>query len=247
MRGQPDHANLGAATFVGEAKTAARYRLHSVRDQHPGIYEVPTGGISIAGELYELTQEQYRALLASEPPDLYEGSIVLEDGSTASAMVYPQRLIEERRYPDVSSFGGWAAYKASLRSTGGGIVIDSLDHLVLTVRDMEKTIAFYRDVLGMRPERFGDGRMALKFGTQKINLHVAGREFEPKADTALPGTADVCFLTSTPIEQVARNLRDHGVPIVEGPVRKTGAQGPLNSVYVRDPDRNLVEISNLIR
>lgn len=248
MRGQPDHQNLGDATFIGEARTAPRYRLHSVAGKHPGIYEVESGGVSIAGELYELSGEQHRALLASEPPDLYEAPIVLDDGSTAPAMVYPRRLIEERRYPDVSAFGSWAAYKASMKAgiVKDGIVIDSLDHFVLTVRDIDATIAFYRDVLGMTPERFGEGRMALKFGKQKINLHVAGREFEPKADTALPGTADVCFLTSVPIDDVVATLRKHGIPLVDGPVRKTGAQGALNSVYVRDPDKNLIEISNLL-
>jgi gamma-glutamylaminecyclotransferase len=115
LRGQPDHKNLGDAAFLGEARTAPRYRLHSVRDEHPGIYEVDHDGISIAGELYEFSEQQHRHLLATEPPDLYEGTIVLEDGSTASAMVYPRTLIEERGYPDISKFGGWAAYKASQR------------------------------------------------------------------------------------------------------------------------------------
>ena len=113
LRGQPDHNNLGDAAFLGEAKTAPRYRLHSVRDQHPGIYEVESGGISIRGELYEFTPEQHRHLLANEPPDLYEGPIALDDGTTVSAMIYPRTLIEERGYPDISHFGGWAAYKAS--------------------------------------------------------------------------------------------------------------------------------------
>jgi gamma-glutamylaminecyclotransferase len=247
MRGQPDHGNLGSARFLGEALTAPRYRLHSVLDRHPGIYEVAEGGVSIAGELYEFTEQQHRDLLASEPPDLYEGTIVLSDGSTASAMVYPRELIEQRGYPDVSSCGGWAAYKASLGGTAR-ITIDSLDHFVMTVRDPDATIAFYRDVLGMQPERFDrDRRIALKFGKQKINIHVAGHEFEPKADVALPGTADVCFLTSVPIDDVVAALRSRGIAIVQGPVDKTGAQGKLHSVYVRDPDRNLVEISNLVR
>jgi gamma-glutamylaminecyclotransferase len=113
LRGQPDHRNLGAARFIGEARTAPRYRLHSVRDQHPGVYEVASGGISIAGELYEVTPEQHRDLLAGEPPDLYEGPVVLDDGSTASAMLYPRKLIEEHGYPDISVYGGWAAYKAA--------------------------------------------------------------------------------------------------------------------------------------
>jgi gamma-glutamylaminecyclotransferase len=115
LRGQPDHGNLGSAKFVREAKTAPRYRLHSVEDKHPGIYEVAEGGISIAGEVYELTDEQHRDLLASEPPNLYEAPIELDDGSTVMAMIYPRALIEERGYRDVSEYGGWAAYKASGR------------------------------------------------------------------------------------------------------------------------------------
>lgn len=112
LRGQPDHGNLGDARFLGEARTAPRYRLHSVRDQHPGIYEVDEGGVSIAGELYEFTPEQHAHLLASEPPDLYEAPIVLDDGTSVSAMIYPRALIEERGYRDISEYGGWAAYKA---------------------------------------------------------------------------------------------------------------------------------------
>jgi gamma-glutamylaminecyclotransferase len=113
LRGQPDHGNLGDAQFVREAKTKPLYRLHSVDDKHPGIYEVGDGGVAIAGEVYELTDEQHRALLASEPPNLYEAPIQLEDGSAVNAMIYPRELIEERGYPDISHHGGWAAYKAS--------------------------------------------------------------------------------------------------------------------------------------
>jgi len=113
LRGQPDHGNLGEAKFLGEAHTAPRYRLHSVRDQHPGIYEVDSGGISIAGELYEFTPEQHEHLLESEPPDLYEAPIELDDGSKVSAMIYPRSLIVERGYKDISQFGGWKAFKAS--------------------------------------------------------------------------------------------------------------------------------------
>jgi gamma-glutamylcyclotransferase (GGCT)/AIG2-like uncharacterized protein YtfP len=115
LRGQPDHQNLMGATFVKETKTAPRYRLHSVRDQHPGIYEVESGGIAIAGEIYEMSDEQHAHLLASEPPDLYEALIALEDGSTANAMIYPRKLIEERGFKDISQYGGWAAYKAAAR------------------------------------------------------------------------------------------------------------------------------------
>jgi gamma-glutamylcyclotransferase (GGCT)/AIG2-like uncharacterized protein YtfP len=113
LRGQPDHANLNGATFVGEAETQPRYRLHSVADQHPGIYEVPSGGVAIKGEIYELSADQHARLLASEPPDLYEAPIILADGRSVSAMIYPRDLIEARGYADISHFGGWAAFKAA--------------------------------------------------------------------------------------------------------------------------------------
>jgi len=113
LRGQPDHGNLGAARFVREAKTAPRYRLHSVRDQHPGIYEVPEGGVSIAGEIYEMSDEQHAHLLSTEPPDLYEATIELDDGARVPAMIYPRELIEERGFADISHHGGWAAFKAA--------------------------------------------------------------------------------------------------------------------------------------
>lgn len=113
LRGQPDHKNLGDALFLGEARTASRYRLHSVRDEHPGIYEVLEDGVSITGELYEFTPEQYAHLLSTEPLDLYEGPIQLEDGSTVRAMIYPRDLIETREYEDISHHGGWAAFKAA--------------------------------------------------------------------------------------------------------------------------------------
>jgi catechol 2,3-dioxygenase-like lactoylglutathione lyase family enzyme len=126
------------------------------------------------------------------------------------------------------------------------MTIDSLDHLVLTVRDLAATIDFYTRVLGMTAETFGQGRQALKFGRQKINLHVAGREIEPKARVAMPGSADLCFLTSTAVDAVIEELRAAHVPIELGPVDRTGAEGPIRSVYVRDPDGNLIEISNRV-
>ena len=125
--------------------------------------------------------------------------------------------------------------------------IDSLDHFVLTVVDVDATCAFYERVLGMRPVTFGAGRRALAFGSQKINLHPHGREYEPKAHRPTPGSADVCLLTSVPLDQVMRHLAACGVAIVEGPVPRTGATGPLMSVYFRDPDLNLIEVSNLKR
>lgn len=121
----------------------------------------------------------------------------------------------------------------------------SLDHLVLTVRDIERTVRFYVGVLGMSVQTFRGGRVALAFGEQKINLHEAGKEFEPKADAPTPGSADLCFLTETPIVEVVRSLQTQGIPIVDGPVIRTGARGPILSVYVRDPDNNLIEIANL--
>ncbi|HYH21760.1 MAG TPA: VOC family protein [Azospirillum sp.] len=123
--------------------------------------------------------------------------------------------------------------------------IDRLDHFVLTVRDLDATVDFYTRVLGMELVTFGaQGRKALSFGTQKINLHVAGKEFEPKARTPVPGSADVCFITITPMAEVQAHLAAHGVAVEEGPVPRTGATGPIMSVYIRDPDGNLVEISN---
>ena len=127
-------------------------------------------------------------------------------------------------------------------------MIDSLDHLVLTVRDIAASVAFYEGTLGMREVRFttADGtlRVALAFGRQKINLHEAGREFEPKAARPLPGSADLCFLTREPIEAVQARLQANGAAILDGPVRRTGATGPILSVYIRDPDGNLIEIAN---
>ena len=122
-------------------------------------------------------------------------------------------------------------------------MIDHLDHIVLTTRDKDACIRFYTEVLGMRLESFSENRLALHFGSQKINLHLWGREFSPRAHVAAPGTLDLCFIASLPLEKVIERLKEKSVPILEGPVMKTGAQGPIRSVYVRDPDLNLVEIS----
>lgn len=122
-------------------------------------------------------------------------------------------------------------------------MIDALDHLVLTVADIEATCTFYRDVLGMEVVRFGAGRTALAFGGQKINLHSAGREFEPKAHRPTPGSADLCLLTRLAMDEVLARLAVRGVPVLEGPVARTGARGPILSVYFRDPDGNLIEVA----
>ena len=125
--------------------------------------------------------------------------------------------------------------------------IDALDHLVLTVQNIEATCAFYSKALGMAVVTFGEGRKALAFGRQKINLHQRGNEFEPKAHRPTPGSGDLCLLTSVPMPQVVLHLQAAGVEIIEGPVRRTGAIGTLLSVYFRDPDLNLIEISNYTR
>ncbi len=124
--------------------------------------------------------------------------------------------------------------------------IDALDHLVLTVQHIEVTCAFYQQVLGMQVTHFGSGRIALEFGEQKLNLHEAGKEFEPKAFRPTPGSADLCFLTRVPLEQVISHIHACGVTIEEGPVNRTGAMGPLRSLYIRDPDGNLLEIANSV-
>ena len=125
-------------------------------------------------------------------------------------------------------------------------MIDHLDHIVLTTAHTQQCIDFYTRVLGMQLERFGEGRMALKFGSQKINLHEKGKEFEPRAAVALPGTLDICLIAAVPLEEAIARLNTARVPILEGPVMKTGACYPIRSVYVRDPDGNLVEISERV-
>jgi catechol 2,3-dioxygenase-like lactoylglutathione lyase family enzyme len=122
-------------------------------------------------------------------------------------------------------------------------VVTGLDHLVLTVADLEATVRFYREGLGMSLERFGDGRIALHFGSQKINLHLAGKEFEPKALRPTPGSADLCFVTDRPLDEMIDRLAAIGHAVIEGPVERTGATGRLISIYARDPDGNLIEIA----
>jgi catechol 2,3-dioxygenase-like lactoylglutathione lyase family enzyme len=124
-------------------------------------------------------------------------------------------------------------------------VIDRLDHLVLTTADEAACVRFYTAVLGMSLETFGSGRKAFRFGQQKINLHVKGSEFEPKAHLPVPGALDLCFIASMPLEDVIARLNARCVEIVEGPVLRTGAVAKLRSVYVRDPDLNLIEIAEV--
>ena len=122
--------------------------------------------------------------------------------------------------------------------------ITHLDHIVLTVQNLKKTVQFYCDVLGMEKEVFGNGRVALKYGNQKINLHEFGNEFEPKAKKPTLGSADLCFITKTPLNEAMTQVTSCGVEIIEGPVERTGAKGPIRSFYFRDPDHNLIEVAN---
>lgn len=124
--------------------------------------------------------------------------------------------------------------------------ISHIDHIVLTVQDIEETARFYESVLGMERVVFGKGRVALRFGRQKINLHQKGREFEPKAQRPTPGSADLCFITELDLEEALSHVKGMGVDVIEGPVNRTGAAGPVMSFYFRDPDMNLIEVSSYI-
>ena len=124
--------------------------------------------------------------------------------------------------------------------------VNRIDHIVLTVHDIEMTCEFYSRVFGTQVITFGNSRKALLFGEQKINLHEVGNEFEPKALNPTPGSGDICFITHIPLEHVIEHIRLCGVEIVDGPVGRTGAMGPIESIYLRDPDGNLIEISNYL-
>ena len=125
-------------------------------------------------------------------------------------------------------------------------MINRIDHIVFTVADVAATCMFYEKVLGMKVATFGEGRKALCFGSQKINLHHYGKEIEPKAHAPAPGCQDICLITELPLEEVTGHLQKCGVAIEEGPVRRTGAVGPINSIYFRDPDGNLIEVSTCL-
>jgi catechol 2,3-dioxygenase-like lactoylglutathione lyase family enzyme len=121
--------------------------------------------------------------------------------------------------------------------------IERIDHLVLTVKNVEISCAFYTKVLGMQEVTFQGGRKAVAFGNQKINFHELGQEFDPKAIHPSPGSADLCFITRAPMAQIIRHLDTCGVALIEGPIERTGAMGPMTSIYIRDPDQNLIEIA----
>ncbi len=149
---------------------------------------------------------------------------------------------------EVARLGHLAILAVSVQTSAepseGTELVEHLDHLVLTVRDIERTVAFYRDVLGMRAVTYGSDRRSLLFGRQKFNLHEAGSEIEPHAQAAMPGSADICLIASVPIDAVVERLAARDVPVVEGPVPRTGTLGPITSVYFRDPDGNLIEVSS---
>lgn len=126
------------------------------------------------------------------------------------------------------------------------VKIDRLDHLVLTVASIGETCGFYARVLGMDVSHFGEGRTALTFGRQKINLHELGKEFVPRAARATAGSGDLCLISATPLDGLIEHLDQCGVKIIEGPIAKTGATGPIRSVYFRDPDGNLIEVSEYV-
>ena len=156
----------------------------------------------------------------------------------------PTFEVDTTDFAQVDYPGLLAGVRAALAAAGDTVRLDRLDHLVLTVRDLAATSAWYARVLGMGVVTFAGGRTALTFGAQKINLHEVGHEFEPKAMWPTPGAGDLCFITATPLAGVIAHLQACVVPIVEGPGSRTGARGPLTSVYVRDPDGNLIEIAN---
>jgi catechol 2,3-dioxygenase-like lactoylglutathione lyase family enzyme len=124
--------------------------------------------------------------------------------------------------------------------------IERLDHLVLTVHNLDQTCQFYSQVLGMEVVTFGDGHKTLHFGQQKLNLHVVGKELEPKAQHPTAGSTDLCLITDLPLEQVMQHLKACNVEIIEGPVKRIGAIGQFISIYLRDPDGNLIEVSNYL-
>ncbi|XP_033737265.1 glyoxalase domain-containing protein 5-like isoform X2 [Pecten maximus] len=145
--------------------------------------------------------------------------------------------------------GGKLQNTCALKSLrlASGFSVNRLDHFVITVKDVEKTCDFYSRVLGMEVSTFKGGRKALNFGQQKINIHEHKKEFEPKAHVPTPGSSDVCFITQETLDSVIQHLKNCEVPVLEGPVDRTGAVGPIRSVYFRDPDNNLIEVSNYLK
>jgi catechol 2,3-dioxygenase-like lactoylglutathione lyase family enzyme len=186
------------------------------------------------GEWHDIDPKDFLVLTAANELDVvaHNGELATRSGPALLDLFARTR----RQLPQEV----WAACQLAF----GPVAISHLDHLVLTVANLDRTIDFYRRVLGMTPVEFGDGRHALEFGTSKINLHVAGQELPPHALRPVPGSADICLVAATALPRVIAQLRALDVPLVDGPVVRTGARGEMDSVYVRDPDGNLIEISN---
>ncbi|NOY59517.1 MAG: VOC family protein [Calditrichaeota bacterium] len=186
-------------------------------------------GIVVTGEI-ELTVDGKKKLY--KKGDKY----FIPDGTIHSAKI-------KAGYSDITFFDEASRYKKK-KVSKQSISIENIDHIVLTVKNIQRTCNFYAEALGMNVIEFGKGRKALYFGKQKINLHEYRKEFEPKAVGAAPGTTDICLITETPISILISHLEKTGIDIIDGPVERMGAIGKINSIYFRDPDGNLVEVSN---
>jgi catechol 2,3-dioxygenase-like lactoylglutathione lyase family enzyme len=186
------------------------------------------------GQWHDIDPADFLVLTAANELDVIAHNAELAAGAGPALLELFART--RRQLPEVV----WAACQLALSP----VAISHVDHFVLTVADLDRTMDFYRRVLGMTPVEFGAGRHALEFGHSKINLHVAGHELPPHATRPAPGSADICLIAATALPRVIAHLGALDVPLVEGPVTRTGARGDLESVYIRDPDGNLVEISN---
>ncbi|NOY95714.1 MAG: cupin domain-containing protein [Chlorobi bacterium] len=186
-------------------------------------------GIVVTGEI-ELTIDDNNQLYKKGD------SYFIPEGTIHSAKI-------KAGYSDITFFDERSRYKKKNLSLNS-ISVKNIDHIVLTVKDIQRTCNFYAETLGMNVIEFGKGRKALKFEKQKINLHEYGKEFEPKATNAAPGTIDICLITETPIPILINHIKKLGIGIIEGPVERTGAEGKIESIYFRDPDGNLIEVSN---
>jgi catechol 2,3-dioxygenase-like lactoylglutathione lyase family enzyme len=186
------------------------------------------------GQWHDIDPKDFLVLTAANELDVVAHNAELATRSSPALLDLFART--RRQLPQVV----WAACQLALSP----VAISHLDHLVLTVANLDRAIDFYRRVLGMTPVEFGDGRHALEFGPSKINLHVAGKEHAPHAARPVPGSADICLVAATALPRVIAHLHALDLPLVEGPVIRAGARGEMDSVYVRDPDGNLVEISN---
>lgn len=251
--------------FIDDAKVALIRRTRSGRT----YYVLPGGGVE-PGETVE--EAAHREVMEELGVTMDLGEVLLDEEHGGQRLVYYRGTItggtfgtgewpdhavlsrDERRargtyealWMPLADLDGLDVPTALPALLAGRPVVrmDRLDHIVLTVRDIERSIAFYVRVLGLAPVRFAGGRRAVQFGDQKINLHQAGAEYEPHAATPTPGSADLCFVSRQPLDVVTEQLAREGVPIEEGPVRRTGARGPMMSIYLRDPDGNLIEIAS---